>query len=148
MTRKLLRHLATLLSLTLVLACGGDSSGPGGSSASVNGTYTLKTVNGAAMPVTLATAPGYSLRITSASFTVNANNTFSNTATFQETQGSATVSETETCSGTYTKNGNSLTFTESSAANSDCGGTYNGTWDGSNTLTVALDATVQAVFQR
>jgi len=53
-----------------------------------------------------------------------------------------TTTGTETCDGTYTRNGNSITFTEVTVANTNCGGVYNGTWEGGDTITVAFDATV------
>lgn len=141
------RFLVLTLALT-AFACSGDSTGPGGSSASVTGTYTLRTVNGSPVPVTVAQLPGYTLRVTAATLTLNSPNTFSSTGTYQETTGSQTVTVTQTCTGTYTVNGTSVAFAEASSANTDCGGDYNGTWDGAKRLTVAYDATLQAVFEK
>lgn len=141
-----MRFAAVALGFTL--ACSGDSTGPGGSGNSVTGTYTLRTINGTAVPVVLAQVPGYSLRIMSATLTLNSPNTFSSVGTYQETTGSTTVTVSQTCTGTYTLTGTSIAFAEAFSANTDCGGDYNGSWDGSRKVTVALDATVQAVFEK
>ena len=134
--------------LALALIACGDSTGPGGSNANVTGTYALRTINGTSVPVTLVQIPGYSLRILSATLTLNAPNTFSTIGTYQETEGAVTVTVSETCTGTYTLNGTSIAFSEAFSNNTDCGGNYNGNWDGSRKVTVALDATVQAVFEK
>jgi hypothetical protein len=142
-----MRFAAVALGLT-TFACSGDSTGPGGSGNSVTGTYTLRTINGTPLPVVLAQAPGYLLRITSATLTLNSPNTFSTVGTYQETTGSTTVTVTDTCTGTYTLTGTSIAFSEAFSPNTDCGGNYNGSWDGLRKITVALDATVQAVFEK
>ncbi len=79
---------------------------------------------------------------------VNSNNTFTGASNYTETESGVTATYSESCSGTYSRNGNSISFTESATPNTDCGGTYTGTWDGSAKVTIAFDASVQAVFEK
>lgn len=146
MKRSILTAAAVTLLAVGTSACGGDkATGPGGS---IAGTYNLQTVNGAAPPVILLQIGAYKLEVTAANLVVNSNNTFSSSSTYRETDAGTTTTSTSVCAGTYTRNGNSLTFTEPETSNEDCGGTYTGTWSNGNTLTVALDAEVQAVFRK
>jgi hypothetical protein len=138
--------LLLLGGFALLSACGGDGgSGPGGE-ANIAGTYNLQTINGASPPVTILQIGPDRLEITSGNFTVSANNTFSNTHTYRETSGGQTTTVTETCTGTYSRNGNSVSFAEATSGEF-CGDDYNGTVSGNN-LTVAYDAQVQAVYRR
>lgn len=139
--------VASFVVLAVSAACGGGGDSPTGPSASIAGTYSLSSVNGSAPPVILFTEGTYTLRVTSGNFVVNTNNTFSATTTYQETEAGQTSSTTETCTGTYTRNSNSLAFSEAESGET-CGADYNGTWNGSNSLTVAYDATIQAVYTR
>lgn len=143
--RRNIKRLIGLAAVTLFAACS-DSSGP---NAGVTGSYALITLNGSGLPVVVFFDQFSTFRITGGNVTLNSNNTFSSSGTYQETvTNGQTTTVTETCDGTYTRNGNSITFTEVTVSNTNCGGVYNGTWDGSNTLTVAFDATVQAVFRK
>lgn len=125
-------------------ACGGDSGTD--PTVSVAGTYNLSTVNGSAPPVTLVSLTNYSLRVTRGNLTIGANNTWSNSTTLEETEDGQTTTETLTCTGTYTRNGPSLTLVEAEA--SDCGGTFMANWDGGDRVTVSYDAALQAVYTR
>lgn len=140
-----IKRLISLAAVTLFMACS-DSSGPNNN---VTGSYALITINGAGLPVVIFFDQFSTFQITSGTVTLNSNNTFVTTATYRETlTGGQSTTITENCNGTYTMNGNSITFTEPTVVNTNCGGVYNGTWDGSNTLVVAIDATVQAVFRK
>jgi hypothetical protein len=141
-----MRRLTFVVSVFLLVACGGDGgTGPGGEG-SVVGTYNLQTVNGTAPPVTIIQIGTYRAEVTGGNFAVNANNTFSATHSYRETDVGTSNEFSETCTGTYTRTGNSLSFNEATSGDF-CGGTYNGNVSGNN-LTVAYDAQLQAVYRR
>lgn len=143
-----IKRLIGLAAATLFVACS-DSSGPN-SNESVTGSYTLISVNGVLMPVVFSVGPLFTLRITAGSVTLSSNNTFTASATYEQTPagGGQTTSDTETCTGTYAMSSSSITFTEANSASANCGGVYTGTWDGANTLTIELDAGAQALFRK
>ena len=144
--RRNITRLIPLAAVILFAACSDDSTGP---NADVTGSYALITLNGSGLPVVISFDQSSTFRITGGNVTLSSNNTFTSSGTYQETLASGqTTTVTETCNGTYTRNGNSITFTEVTVANTNCGGVYNGTWDGDDTITVAFDATVQAVFRK
>lgn len=139
------RSLAVLALVFSAAACG-DDDGPTGAPANITGTYPLRSVNGDDVPTTILEVPGYKFEILSGSLVLNSNNTFTEQATFRETE-NGTVTETPlTCSGTYTRNGNGITLNET-AAGDDCGGTFTGTISGT-TVTVSYDAQFQAVYRK
>jgi hypothetical protein len=138
--------LLVCVAVAVASACS-DSTGP---SSEVKGTYTLISVNGVLLPVVFFADQFFTLRVTSGTLTMNSNNTFSTSVTYQQTPagGGQTSTTTEACTGTYTMNGNTIGFTEAGSTNTSCGGAYNGTWDGANTLTIDVDLGVQVVFQK
>lgn len=141
------RRAVTLALCALALAaCGGGdkSTGPGGS---IAGTYTMQTVNGSAPPVTIFQVGTDKVEVTGGSVTMNADNTFSGVTSIRETSGGEALPvETFTCTGTYTRSGSAVTFTEPET--DDCGGSYPGTWSNGNTLTVNFAPGLQAVFKK
>ena len=139
-----IKRLIGLAAVTLFAACS-DSSGP---NSSLTGSYDLITINGAGMPFVVFFDQSSRLEIIGGDVTLNSNGTFSSSGTYRQTLAGSAQTVTETCLGTYTVNGNSITFNEPTIVGTNCGGVYNGTWDGDDTLTVAFDATVQAVFQK
>ena len=140
-----IKRLIGLAAVTLFAACS-DSSGP---NSSLTGSYDLITINGAGMPFVVFFDQSSRLEIIGGDVTLNSNGTFSSSGTYRQTLGGGPAQTvTETCLGTYTVNGNSITFNEPTIVGTNCGGVYNGTWDGDDTLTVAFDATVQAVFRK
>lgn len=134
------RAIAGLL-VAFTAACS-DSTGP---EASVTGTYTLRSINGANVPVVVYQEGTYREEVQSGSITINSNNTFSATHTIRFVDGTDSMTATQTCTGTYSRNGSSMTLDE--AVTADCGGIYNATMVGSS-ITVAYDATVQAVYSK
>ena len=143
--RRNITRLITLAAVMLFASCS-DSTGPNDD---ITGSYELITLNGSGLPVVVSFDQFSTLRITGGNVTLSSNNTFTSSASYQETLANGqTTTGTETCDGTYTRNGNSVTFTEVTVPNTNCGGVYNGTWDGDDTITVAFDATVQAVFRK
>jgi hypothetical protein len=144
--RKIVRTLFVLAAVGIIPACS-DSTGP---NRSVTGNYTLISVNGVLLPVVFSAEQFFTLRITAGTLTLNSNNTFTASATYEQTLviGGAKTTDTVNCTGTYAMNGNSITFTEANSTNANCGGVYTGTWDGETALTVDLDVGVQARFEK
>ena len=99
---------ATTLSALAIAACG-DSTGPD----AIAGTYVLRTVNGTAPPVVVFDEPGFRLEVLSASYTLRGNRTFSSTATVRETIDGETITERLDLSGTFTLDGDQITFSDS-----------------------------------
>ena len=104
--------LAAIALLGLVGACGGDGGGINDPLQDAAGTYTLKTFNGAAPPIVVFETTGYKLEVTSANYVLTASGTFTNSATFRETENGVATTSTETLTGTYVLAGTSITFTD------------------------------------
>lgn len=96
--------------LALTAACGGGDgvSGPG----SVAGTYTLQSVNGGPLPFVIFDESGYKLEITAASYVLTGAGTFTNSASYRETESGAVTTSTETLAGRYTVSASTVTFTD------------------------------------
>ncbi len=140
------KGLIALLGVLMLGACGGDSAT--GVSGDASGTYTLRTINGAPLPLTVPTGTNSFQTLKSGSFTINTGNTFSETINLEDNVGSTVTSHTSICPGTYTRNGASFTFVESVSSDPNCGFTYGGTWNGSDTFTIAFQAGVQVVYTK
>jgi hypothetical protein len=137
------RLIPTLLFLAAAItACGGDSTGPNGS---LPGTYNLQTVDTRPVPVVLFEDADYKLEITSGSFAITSGSSFTESLIIKETDSSGSLSTPVTCTGTYTRSGNTLVLTEPET--DDCGGTYDAAWNGGNQLTVDYGGLV-AVYRR
>ena len=136
-----------VLGVLLLSACGGsDATGVNGDA---SGTYTLRTFGGQALPYTLAGQdPADFFTINGGGITINTNATFSETYMYSETTPGQTINTTSTCLGTYSRAGSTISFSEPNAANPDCGGTFTGTWNGGNTLTLSIGVGVDAVFTK
>lgn len=141
-TKNILLVLAS--ALLLAPACS-DSSGP---KATVFGTYAMITVNGTPLPATVADEEAGIVRVNSGSLTINSASAFSAVTNWAVISQGQTDTRNDACTGFFTQNGNSLSFDEATSSNPSCGGNYTGTWDGDNTLTVAYNASVQAVFRK
>lgn len=143
---KIGRTLCVLAAVAILPACS-DSTGP---NRTVTGNYTLISVNGVLVPVVFTAEQFFTLRITAGTLTINSNDTFTASATYEQTLvvGGVKTTDTVTCTGTYAMNGATITFTEANSTNANCGGVYTGTWDGENTLTVDFDVGVQALFEK
>jgi hypothetical protein len=139
------RTLLSLVAATVVAtACSGDSNAPDNSFV---GSYGLISVNGEPLPITIIDQPGLTLTLSSGSMILNANNSFTQTITLATVvDGAAAPPEQLSCTGSYTRSGNSFTLT--APASDDCSGdTLTGTRDG-NTLTFSDDTGETLVFRR
>lgn len=138
------RLLALASAALLLTACGGsDSNAPDNSHV---GQYALQSVDGETLPIIIYEDATTLVTLTEGSMTLNANGTFLQSAKSTLVQnGVPRGPGFETCSGTYRKNGNSVTFT--SPGSVECAaGTITGTLN-ANVLTINDEGSVM-VFKR
>jgi hypothetical protein len=126
------RRLAGGAFTIFALACGGDSIT---ATSAVAGTYSLQTVNGAALPVTLTdTVNGVQAQYTflaPSSFLLGTDKSVRIVTTVRFVYGTIDEVESDTSVGTYALNGQQLTFSQPGSTS------FTGTWNGSNMLTIA-----------
>ena len=136
------RVLAVLVALALI-ACGGDSTTS--PTASIGGTWSLRTVNGAPLPYVVLASGTDKEEIVSDVFTLTANGVsggaFTQLTTLRFTQNGQVTSQSIPDAGNYTLNGSAVTI----QFNSD-GSTVTGSWSG-NTITITQDG-FAGVYQR
>ena len=128
-----MRRLAFSLLLIAAAACGSDKST---APKRIEGTYTLKTVAGNPPPAILYDDPANNqrLEVLSGALTISTGGTFSSPWSFRVTDNGTVSPYAETCTGNFTRNGNTITMTETDNGGF-CGGTFDATWDGNNTIT-------------
>ena len=131
-----MRRILMTLVLAAAAACGDNSTGLG---ASVEGTYTLRTINGTALPYTVQSGTT-TVRVIDDVITLNLNGTYSEIGHTQTTFNGVTTTDTGTDTGTYTTAGTAITL------RSNDGTSISGTVNG-GTLTI-VDQGLAAVFTR
>lgn len=139
------RRLMVFLSAALLAgACGGDANAP---NSAFLGRYALILLDGQPLPLTIIDQPSLVVAIHDDTLTLNANKSFTNAVNLSSiVDGVAAPLQHLSCTGTYTRSGNSFTLT--TVASEDCSGdTLTGTLDG-NTLTVQEDTGEILVFRR
>ena len=125
--RRLLVAFVMLSMLSPLAACGSDSAT--GTSASVNGTYTLTSINGQPMPFVLFSSGSTKSEVTAGSLTINSGS-YTALFNFRDTVNGSVTTSSETDAGTYTMNGTAITLR--SQDNSTLTGSLSG-----NTLTIS-----------
>lgn len=126
---RVLAGILAAISLIAASACGSSSTAPDTTSANaaVVGTYTLKTVDGAALPAPAKDEKGaVGGTFTSGSITLASNGSFNSILNYTITGGTAGNSPS---SGTYSVSGSTLTFVVSGKSN------VTAVFSGGNTLT-------------
>jgi hypothetical protein len=111
-------------------ACGSDSSGPD-DDGPFSGTYSLRTINGTALPYTVGEVEGFKLEIVSDVFTFNENRTFRDIAVTRETENGVPTTVTDTIDGTFVVLNNTIQLTETG------GQQLTATLSGGNTMTAS-----------
>ena len=131
--------------VALLVACGGDATGP---NASVAGSYSLKTVNGANVPVVVFQDAQEKDELTAGNISLSTNNSWTGTLTVRFTDLSNGASDTETAPahGTYTTSGSSITLTDALDGSQLTGSVASGTL----TITgdIGLGTPITLVFKR
>ena len=116
---KLIRRHARIATAFLALAaiaCGGDSTAPQVDVyAQAAGTYALVSLNGRALPATVFQDATIRTDITSASLTLRADRTFTETIDAVNIQGTSQQPERQVHNGTFTLTGTAAAFTVPSA---------------------------------
>jgi hypothetical protein len=136
--------LAVFGALLLSACGGGDTTAVNGD---FTGTWTLTSINGV-LPYTVALDPNTTATFTAGTFTIVADGTFTDVLDYHTDSSAGRIFNTSTCVGTYTQQGNSLTFAEQlSSTDAICGGLYNGLGSGS-TLTISFSSTFHAVYSK
>ena len=141
-----MRKLIGSILLAMVVACGGDkATGP---NASITGNYTLRTVNGNAVPAVVFQNTTEKEELTAGNINLNADRTWSGALSLRSTNltNGATATLSLPANGTYTNNNGSITLTDA-RDNSQLTGTVGG-----GTLTIVgdtgLGALVTLVFKQ
>jgi len=132
----------SLLGVLLLGACADNSTDVTGDA---SGTYTLVSVSDMPLPYTINQGVE---SITSGTFTINSDATYSETFYLLDTVSGQASTSVVTCGGTFVQDGGSFDFTETATADGLCGGTYSGTWNGSNTFTVSFFPNFVAFYTR
>ena len=98
-----LRALCAAAAAVFVVACGSDSSptGPGGQK-TPNGSYTISTINAAALPVAIfSDTGGFKLEVMSGTITLNSGGTYSIVTNYRETLPGVSDLYTDSTGGTW-----------------------------------------------
>lgn len=132
-----MRKLLAGLVLAFVAACGGD--GGSGPNTEHVGTYTLQTINGAALPFLLQSGTTR-IEVTGGRVSLNADGTFSDITDLRVTQGTTVATTQEGTLGAYQRSGNNITLVPAS------GGSYSMAYSG-NTLT-QVESGATLVYRR
>jgi hypothetical protein len=144
-----MRTIISATLLALLVACGGDKATGPNAPATVAGSYTLRTVNGNALPVILSQDAQQKAELLGGSVTLNSNNTWSGTLSVRVTDLTSGVAQTGDAplGGTYSMSSGALTLTDATNDNAQLSGTISG-----NTLTITANAgsssAVVLVFQK
>ena len=109
--------------LALSLACGGDG-GTNPASDSIDGTYTLRTINGSTLPFTFSNGAS-SVVILGDIVTVATNGTWSESTSYRQTINGQTTTGTWADGGSWIRAGQAVTLT------SNLQGSFHGTFSGS-----------------
>ena len=117
------RNGLIIVALATVGACGGDSVTSTTASASLAGTYTLRTINGTALPFVLQSGTN-SVTVTADAITVADGGTWSEAGAYRQTVNGQTTSQVISDGGTWTRAGASVAF--SSRTTSGYSGTFTG----------------------
>lgn len=130
--RSHVKAIFAVLGIVLVAACNEPTVVNGDAS----GTYALTAVNGSPLPFTLDATATDTLVLTSGSITINADGTFVETLSADETIAGVKTTQTNVCPGNYVQRGNAFTFSESLTSDQSCGARYGAKWDGANTVSL------------
>jgi hypothetical protein len=134
-----MRRLVSLALALTIVACSNDSTTEP-TNASVAGTWTLQTINGAPLPFTVSSLGTTKIEAVSAVFVVSANGTWTGSSQTRTTVSGQASTSTTPDAGTYTLSGSTI------ALRSNDGTVETGTISG-NTL-VAVESGFTFVFTK
>jgi hypothetical protein len=128
-----------LLSALALAACGSDSSTA--PAPTIAGTWTLQTINGSALPFTIAQTATSKIEVLSDVITISGTGSFTQTTSLRSTTSGVATTQSVADAGTYVVNGSAVTL----RFNSD-GSTGTGSWSG-DTITTT-DGGFALVYKR
>lgn len=130
------------VAVVLLAACGSDSTGPGNASASIAGSYTLRSINGSALPFSIQ-AGGNTVSIVGMNFVVADGGTWTNSVTVRQVVGGGSAqNQILSEGGTWARAGTAVGFIDGSNGLTE----YTGTFSGSS-LSIS-DGTLAYVFTK
>jgi hypothetical protein len=133
--------LLTLAGILLLAACKDNSVGIVDA---VSGSYSLNSITGIPIPVTLNDTTGISGGV----LTLNTDGTFSESLDYVLLRAGQPSTITVTCTGTVGQRGTNFDFSENATTDRNCGGAYGGTWDGADVFSVAYNQSFVALYSR
>ena len=109
-----------LVALLALVACGGDNdpTSPGNSLA---GTWSLQSINGTALPYVVLQSGANKIELTADILTVSSGGSFTQTSTIKTTVNGQVTTESVSDAGSYTVNGNAVSFVFNSDATTGTG---------------------------
>jgi hypothetical protein len=136
----------SLMSITLagVLVLAGCKDNSVGVVDAVSGSYSLTSISGFQLPVTL----NDTVSISGGALTLNTEGTFTESLDYVVTGAAGTTTPTITCNGTVGQRGSNFDFSETATSDQTCGGNFGGVWDGADTFSVAFNPSFVAVYNR
>ena len=140
-----MRRLVGSALLVMLVACGGDSTGP---NADVTGNYTLRTVNGGNVPAIVYQDTQEKDEITSGNIILNADKTWNGVLSARVTDLTSGATDTFSvpASGTYTNASGTLTLTDATDGSKLMGSVGGGTLTISGNILIGTVLTL--VFKR
>jgi hypothetical protein len=135
------KTLLTLAGVLLLAACKDNSVGVVDA---VSGSYSLNSISGFALPVTLDDTTG----ISGGALTLNTDGTFSESFDYVLIRAGQSSAITITCTGSVGQRGTNFDFSETATADRNCGGAYGGSWDGADGFSVAYNQSFIALYSR
>lgn len=119
------------LVLALLAACGGDATSPSPTSASVAGAFTLRSIDGAALPFTVQNGAN-KVDVISSTLTMTDGGSWSETTNYRvSVNGGTPTSQVGSSSGSYARTGSTFNLFTTSNPNY-----MSGSFDGKNTLSM------------
>jgi hypothetical protein len=141
---KMRRLLMLFLAVITIAACDSD---PSSFEEAIAGTYTLQTIDGDPMPLTIRndTAVGH-VQFISSEVLMGLNGVYREIDTFRTTKGTSIVTQVDTFTAVWSpgQQSNTLTLTTQTASGPF---SFTGVWNGTNTLTFMVSG-VPWVFRR
>ena len=131
--------------LVMLVACGGDATGP---NSSVVGNYTLRTVNGANVPAVIFQDSQEKDELTGGNINLSASNSWTGLLSVRATDlaSGATATFSAPANGTYTASGGTITLTDATDGSQLVGSVGGGTLSISGDL--GLGTVITLVFKR
>ena len=130
--RRAVVAVGTTLTLASASACGDDD--PSGPSTDMRGTYTLRSVNGTAVPATLLNTGSSKFEVTGGALELKAQSEFEARVETRTTVGTEVETETDEAEGTWGMSGNQIVLTSD-------GETITGSVSG-DSITITDNATI------